>query len=84
MGSDWLRRLTANDPDRRKRALDFQRIVDRLFSYGGFRGDDEDSPIRLARQFRQMAGFTTDEIDGVADEGRRARDELANRTAAVT
>jgi uncharacterized ferritin-like protein (DUF455 family) len=84
MGSDWLRRLTANDPDRRQRALDFQRIVDRLFSYGGFRGDDEDSPIRLARQFRQMAGFTTDEIDGVADEGRRARDELAKRTAAVT
>src|SRR3982075_3103439 len=55
MGSDWLRRLTAKDPDRRQRALDFQRIVDRLFSYGGFRGDDEDSPIRLARQFRQMA-----------------------------
>jgi uncharacterized ferritin-like protein (DUF455 family) len=84
MGSDWLRRLTAKDPDRRQRALDFQRIVDRLFSYGGFRGDDEDSPIRLARQFRQMAGFTTEEIDGVADEGRRARDELAKRTAAVT
>jgi uncharacterized ferritin-like protein (DUF455 family) len=84
MGSDWLRRLTANDPDRRQRALEFQRIVDRLFSYGGFRGDDDDSPIRLARQFRQMAGFTTDEIDGVADEGRRARDELAQRTAAVT
>jgi uncharacterized ferritin-like protein (DUF455 family) len=84
MGSDWLRRLTANDPDRRQRALEFQRIVDRLFSYGGFRGDDDDSPIRLARQFRQMAGFTTDEIDGVADEGRRARDELAKRTAAVT
>jgi uncharacterized ferritin-like protein (DUF455 family) len=84
MGSDWLRRLTSDDPDRRQRALDFQRIVDRLFSYGGFRGDDEDSPIRLARQFRHMAGFTTEEIDRVADEGRRARSELAERAAAST
>src|SRR4029079_12907076 len=25
MGSDWLRRLTANDPERQKEALDFQR-----------------------------------------------------------
>src|SRR5439155_1270126 len=25
MGSDWLRRVTANDPERRKAALDFQR-----------------------------------------------------------
>jgi uncharacterized ferritin-like protein (DUF455 family) len=84
MGSDWLRRLTSDDPERRQRALDFQRVVDRLFSYGGFRGDDEDSPIRLARQFRQMAGFTVDEIEDVADEGRRARDELASRVAART
>jgi uncharacterized ferritin-like protein (DUF455 family) len=84
MGSDWLRRLTSDDPDRRQRALDFQRVVDRLFSYGGFRGDDDDSPIRLARQFRQMAGFTTDEIDRVADEGRRARRELSERAAART
>ena len=35
MGSDWLRRITANDPDRRERALEFQRVVDKLFSYGG-------------------------------------------------
>jgi uncharacterized ferritin-like protein (DUF455 family) len=84
MGSDWLRQLTKDDPERRQRALDFQRIVDRLFSYGGFRGDDDDSPIRLARQFRQMAGFTVDEIDEVADEGRRARDDLARRVAVRT
>jgi uncharacterized ferritin-like protein (DUF455 family) len=83
MGSDWLRRLTSDNPGRRQRALDFQRVVDRLFSYGGFRGDDEESPIRLARQFRHMAGFTTDEIDQVADDGRRARVESV-RTAART
>ena len=37
MGSDWLRRLTANDPERRKAALEFQQVVDKLFSYGGTR-----------------------------------------------
>jgi len=35
MGSDWLRRLTADDPERRKDALEFQKIVDKLFSLGG-------------------------------------------------
>src|SRR6187551_817071 len=51
MGSDWLRRLTEKDPDRRERALEFQRIVDKLFSFGGFRGEEDDSPVRLARRF---------------------------------
>jgi uncharacterized ferritin-like protein (DUF455 family) len=66
MGSDWLRRLTENDPERREQALEFQRVVDKLFSLGGFRGDSEENPIKLARQFRQMAGFTDDEIDEVS------------------
>lgn len=71
MGSDWLRRLTEDDPERRQAALDFQRVVDKLFSLGGFRGDAEESPIKLARQFRRMAGFSEEEIDdisAVADE----------------
>ena len=71
MGSDWLRRLTENDPERRQTALEFQRVVDKLFSLGGFRGDSEESPIKLARRFRQMAGFSDEEIDevsAVADE----------------
>src|ERR1041384_3756223 len=50
MGSDWLRRLTANDKPRQERALEFQRVVDKLFSLGGFRGEEEDSPVRLARR----------------------------------
>jgi uncharacterized ferritin-like protein (DUF455 family) len=41
MGSDWLRRITADDPDRQKKALEFQRVVDKLFSLGGFRGEGE-------------------------------------------
>jgi uncharacterized ferritin-like protein (DUF455 family) len=75
MGSDWLRRLTADDPDRRQRALEFQQVVDKLFSGGGFRGDEEDSPIRLARRFREMAGFSTAEMDEIGAQARAARDE---------
>jgi uncharacterized ferritin-like protein (DUF455 family) len=78
MGSDWLRRLTADDPDRRARALEFQRVVDKLFSLGGARGEEEDSPIRLARRFRELAGFNTEEIDEIADLSHQSRAELAS------
>lgn len=75
MGSDWLRRLTANDRDRLDRALEFQRVVDRLFSFNGFRGEDDDSPIQLTRRFRELAGFSSEEIDDIAQMSREARDE---------
>ncbi|HMC05400.1 MAG TPA: DUF455 family protein [Actinomycetota bacterium] len=68
MGSDWLRRLTEHDPERRERALEFQRVVDKLFSFRGFRGEGDDSPIQLARQFRRMAGFGDAEIDTIASD----------------
>jgi len=77
MGSDWLRRVTADDPDRRKSALEFQRTVDKLFSFGGFRGEDDDSPIHLARRFRQLAGFTDDEIVDLVDVAAQASAEAA-------
>jgi uncharacterized ferritin-like protein (DUF455 family) len=88
MGSDWLRRLTANDKDRQARALEFQRVVDKLFSFGGFRGEEDDSPVRLARRFRELAGFSDDEVDDLVEVSREARREMearieANR-AAVT
>ena len=53
MGSDWLRRLTDKDPERRERALEFQRTVDSIFNLGGFRGEDDENPIQLARRFRR-------------------------------
>jgi uncharacterized ferritin-like protein (DUF455 family) len=88
MGSDWLRRLTEKDPERRKNALEFQRVVDKLFSLGGFRGDDDDSPVRLARRFRELAGFDTTEIDELAEVAREAKADAekmvaANRAAAA-
>src|SRR6188472_2007509 len=73
MGSDWLRRLTANDKERQERALEFQRVVDKLFSLGGFRGEEDDSPIQLARRFRELAGFDTEEMDDLAEISREAR-----------
>ena len=82
MGSDWLRRLTAKDEERRQRALEFQRVVDKLFSLGGLRGEEDDSPIRLARRFRELAGFADDEIDVLAEVSREAREELDERLAA--
>lgn len=72
MGSDWLRRLTADDPERRKNALEFQRVVDKLFSLGGFRGEDDESPIKLARRFRELAGFDDDEIDEISELSHEA------------
>src|SRR5437870_4685641 len=75
MGSDWLRRITADDPERQKQALDFQRTVDKLFSFGGLRGEDDDSPVKLARQFRNLAGFTDGEIDELVDVAAEAMAE---------
>jgi uncharacterized ferritin-like protein (DUF455 family) len=75
MGSDWLRRLTADDKERQKRALDFQRAVDKLFSFGGFRGENQENPIHLARTFRSLAGFSEDEITDLVDVAAEAQAE---------
>ena len=83
MGSDWLRRLTANDPERQKAALDFQRAVDHLFSFGGFRGEDEENPIHLAKKFRRLAGFSDEEITELVDVAAQAFAEAQARSAAA-
>ena len=80
MGSDWLRRLTERDPERRARALEFQRTVDKLFSLGGFRGETDENPIQIARRFRELAGFDTAEIDEIA---QLAAESLAEARAQV-
>ena len=84
MGSDWLRRLTSKDPERQKAALDFQRTVDKLFSFGGFRGEEDENPIHLARNFRSLAGFSDDEISDLVDTAAEAYAEAqAMATAAA-
>jgi uncharacterized ferritin-like protein (DUF455 family) len=83
MGSDWLRRLTADDKPRQERALEFQRIVDKLFSLGGFRGEEDDSPVRLARRFRELAGFDTSEMDELAQIAKESREEAERLQAAA-
>ena len=75
MGSDWLRKVTENDPQRRTKALEFQSVVDKLFSYGGTRSDSEESPIGLARRFRELAGFTDIEVEEIADVSLAALNE---------
>jgi uncharacterized ferritin-like protein (DUF455 family) len=75
MGSDWLRRVTENDPERRAKALEFQNVVDKLFSYGGTRSDSEESPIGLARRFRELAGFTEVEVEEIAEVSNAALEE---------
>ncbi len=75
MGSDWLRRITEGDPERRKKALEFQSVVDKLFSYGGTRSDSHESPIGLARRFRELAGFSNEEVDEIAEVSRQALHE---------
>ena len=81
MGSDWLRRVTEDDPERRSKALEFQSVVDKLFSYGGTRGGADESPIGLARRFRELAGFTDDEIDDIAEVSLAALDERKRQAA---
>jgi len=83
MGSDWLRRLTADDPARRQQALEFQRTVDKLFSFGGLRGEGEDNPVHLARRFRSLAGFTEAEIAELVDVAAEAEADATRRFQAA-
>ncbi|MFT7597737.1 MAG: uncharacterized ferritin-like protein (DUF455 family) [Acidimicrobiales bacterium] len=81
MGSKWLRAVTEDDPERRKAAIEFQRVVDGLFNFRGVRGEEADSPIRLARQFRKMAGFTDSEVDHIAETSLQERLALQEQPA---
>ncbi|HYD11042.1 MAG TPA: DUF455 family protein [Acidimicrobiales bacterium] len=83
MGSDWLRRITANDPERQKNALEFQRAVDKLFSFGGLRGETDDNPVHLARRFRELAGFSDAEIDDLVVASAEAMEEARAMAAAA-
>ena len=84
MGSDWLRRLTDKDPERRERALEFQRTVDSIFNLGGFRGDDEENVVQLARRFRELAGFTEEENDSLSALARESTEQAREMAEMAT
>src|ERR1700736_5569522 len=68
MGSKWMRKLTAGNPERLARALAFQEMVDEVFNFRGGRRAAEDLAkddgvfLTIAKDARLLAGFTEDEI----------------------
>jgi uncharacterized ferritin-like protein (DUF455 family) len=78
MGSQWMRKLTEGDPERLKRALEFQQSVDDVFSFRGARRAVEDVPgdhenvITIAREARLLAGFSEEEIEHLIAAARKS------------
>jgi uncharacterized ferritin-like protein (DUF455 family) len=74
MGSKWLTRLTEGDPERRRRAIEFQESIDERFNLGGSRrlGDHEAVPISIATEARRLAGFTEEEIERLVKSTQRS------------
>jgi len=74
MGSKWLNELTKGDPDRRRRAVEFQESIDERFNLGGVRldGHHEDVTISIAREARRLAGFTDEEIERLVRSTQRS------------
>jgi uncharacterized ferritin-like protein (DUF455 family) len=75
MGSKWLTKLTEGDPERRRRAIEFQESIDERFNLGGVRqdGDHEQVLISIATEARQLGGFTDEEIQRLIKTTRRSQ-----------
>ncbi len=74
MGSRWLNELTRDDPERRRRAVEFQDSIDDRFNLGGARRDGapEEVAISIAKDARRLAGFTDEEIDRLVKSTQRS------------
>jgi len=74
MGSRWLNELTRGDPERRRRAIEFQDSIDERFNLGGVRhdGGPEQAGISIARDARRLAGFTEEEIERLVRSTQRS------------
>ncbi len=74
MGSYWLNRLTEGDPERRRRAVEFQESIDERFNLGGARqeGEADQVPIAIATEYRRLAGFTDEEIQRLVRTTQRS------------
>jgi hypothetical protein len=83
-----MRKLTEGDPERLKKAQDFQENIDNLFNFQGGRTTQETSPqvpidiggrpidfdstITIAREARMLAGFTDEEIERLLKAASRS------------
>lgn len=74
MGSYWLNKLTEGDPERRRKAIEFQESIDERFNLGGVRreGAPDEVPISIATEYRRMAGFTDEEIQRLIKATQRS------------
>jgi uncharacterized ferritin-like protein (DUF455 family) len=74
MGSRWLNELTRGDPERRKRAIEFQDSIDERFNLGGTRrdGEHDEVSISIAKEARRLAGFTDEEIERLVRSTQRS------------
>jgi uncharacterized ferritin-like protein (DUF455 family) len=74
MGSKWLNKLTEGDPERRRRAIEFQESIDDRFNLGGVRqdGQHEQVHISIAKDARRLAGFTDEEIERLIKSTQRS------------
>jgi uncharacterized ferritin-like protein (DUF455 family) len=76
-GQVWSKALTEDDPERRKKVVNFQRKVDRAFSLGGLRGSydgaNTEQFLPLAIEFRKLAGFSDEDIADVAGAGPKIK-----------
>ena len=75
MGSKWLTKLTEGDPERRRRAIEFQETIDERFNLGGVRqdGDHDEVLISIATEARQLGGFTDEEIQRLIKTTQRSQ-----------
>src|SRR5947209_18365764 len=75
MGSKWLTKLIEGDPERRRKAIEFQENIDERFNLGGVRreGDHEAVSISIATDVRRMAGFTEEEIERLIKTTQRSQ-----------
>ncbi|HVM52687.1 MAG TPA: DUF455 family protein [Acidimicrobiales bacterium] len=76
-GQVWSKALTEGDPERRRKVVEFQRKVDRAFSFGGVRGAYDPATgeefMPLAVELRKLAGFTDDDIEAVRTAGPKIK-----------
>jgi len=78
MGSKWMRKLTEGDPERLRRAQEFQESVDKVFNFRGGRlaaedvRNDDGMLLTIAREARLLAGFSDEEIQRLVESTRKS------------